>query len=76
MVSGFFTSPWDQLRIFSGAARPIRMARKLVGSMGFSSKNPKNFSTEYSFEAEPSAVRDQQSAQDNEEADHGLNAER
>jgi hypothetical protein len=25
------------------------MARKLVGSMGFSSKNPKNFSTDDSF---------------------------
>jgi hypothetical protein len=52
------------------------MARKLVGSMGFSSKNPKNFSTEYSFEGEQSALSGQQSARDNEEADHGLNAER
>jgi len=55
MVSGFFTSPWDQLRIFSGEARPIRMARKLVGSMGFSSKNPKNFSTANSFSGKRSA---------------------
>src|SRR5271166_3849612 len=28
MVSGFVTSPWDQLRIFSGDARLIRMASK------------------------------------------------
>jgi hypothetical protein len=28
MVSGFFTSPNDQLRIFSGDARPILMASK------------------------------------------------
>jgi hypothetical protein len=49
MVSGFFTSPWDQPRIFYGEANPMRMARKLVGSMGFSSKNPKNFSKVHSF---------------------------
>src|SRR5271154_1135872 len=28
MVSGLVTSPWDQLRIFSGDARLIRMASK------------------------------------------------
>jgi hypothetical protein len=28
MVSGLVTSPWDQLRIFSGDARLIRMESK------------------------------------------------
>jgi hypothetical protein len=30
MVSGFVTSPWDQLRIFSGEAREMRIASKSV----------------------------------------------
>src|SRR5262249_28277883 len=30
MVSGLVTSPWDQLRIFSGEARLIRMESKSV----------------------------------------------
>jgi hypothetical protein len=38
MVSGFFTSPCDQLRIFSGEASPMRMAAKFVGSLCFSNK--------------------------------------
>jgi hypothetical protein len=37
MVSGFVTSPCDQLRIFSGDASMIRMASKSV--MGLESSN-------------------------------------
>src|SRR3954454_25022354 len=33
MVSGFVTSPWDQLRIFSGEARLMRIASK--SAIGF-----------------------------------------
>src|SRR5262245_41001034 len=40
MVSGFFTSPCDHSRIFSGLASEIRIAEKLSGSFGFS-KNEK-----------------------------------
>ena len=32
MVSGFLTSPRDHSRIFSGEARPIRIASKLFNS--------------------------------------------
>src|SRR6187549_736243 len=38
MVSGFFTSPCDHSRIFSGLASEIRIAEKLSGSLGFSKK--------------------------------------
>src|ERR1700712_1353466 len=38
MVSGFFTSPWDHSRIFSGLASEMRMAEKDSGSFGFSKK--------------------------------------
>src|ERR1700752_4902009 len=31
MVSGFFTSPWDQSRIFWGAASLIRIASNVMG---------------------------------------------
>src|SRR3989338_4819131 len=31
MVSGFFTSPWDQSRIFCGAASLIRIASNVMG---------------------------------------------
>src|SRR5882757_2989956 len=37
MVSGLVTSPWDQLRIFSGEASEMRMASKSV--MGLVSSN-------------------------------------
>src|SRR5271166_2416688 len=37
MVSGLVTSPWDQLRIFSGEARLMRMASK--SAMGFPRSN-------------------------------------
>src|SRR5450755_3583743 len=37
MVSGLVTSPWDQLRIFSGEARLMRMASK--SAIGFPSSN-------------------------------------
>src|ERR1041384_4791410 len=40
MVSGFFTSPCDHSRIFSGLASEMRMAEKERGSFGFS-KNEK-----------------------------------
>src|SRR3954454_3658626 len=38
MVSGFFTSPWDHSRIFSGLASEMRIAEKDSGSFGFSKK--------------------------------------
>src|SRR3954463_1421298 len=38
MVSGFFTSPCDHSRIFSGEANEIRIAEKDSGSFGFSKK--------------------------------------
>src|SRR5690242_7838044 len=38
MVSGFFTSPWDHSRIFSGLASEIRIALNESGSLGFSKK--------------------------------------
>src|SRR5215475_8138754 len=38
MVSGFFTSPWDHDRIFSGDASEIRMALKVSGFFGFSNR--------------------------------------
>src|SRR5690349_17975022 len=38
MVSGFFTSPWDHSRIFSGDASEIRIALNDSGSRGFSKK--------------------------------------
>src|SRR5271170_2481504 len=37
MVSGLVTSPWDQLRIFSGDARLMRMASK--SATGFAISN-------------------------------------
>src|SRR5687768_17550954 len=40
MVSGFFTSPCDHSRIFSGLASEMRIALKESGSLGFS-KNEK-----------------------------------
>src|SRR5262249_17716751 len=54
MVSGFFTSPWDHSRIFSGDASEIRIALNESGSFGFSKKlkmsftwvSPQNFSQE------------------------------
>jgi hypothetical protein len=38
MVSGFFTSPCDHSRIFSGYASEIRIAENDSGSFGFSKK--------------------------------------
>src|SRR5271168_2621858 len=38
MVSGFFTSPCDHSRIFSGDASEMRIALKESGSLGFSKK--------------------------------------
>jgi ribosomal protein S7 len=38
IVSGFFTSPLDHSRIFSGLANEMRMAEKESGSFGFSKK--------------------------------------
>src|SRR5450432_51131 len=38
MVSGFFTSPCDHSRIFSGDASEIRIALNESGSLGFSKK--------------------------------------
>src|SRR4051812_32314809 len=32
MVSGFLTSPWDQVRISSAAARPMRISSKKLTS--------------------------------------------
>src|SRR4051794_34334870 len=32
MVSGFLTSPWDQVRMSSAAARPIRISSKKLTS--------------------------------------------
>jgi hypothetical protein len=40
MVSGFFTSPCDHSRIFSGEASEMRIAENESGSFGFS-KNEK-----------------------------------
>jgi hypothetical protein len=45
MVSGFFTSPCDHCRIFSGLASEIRMAEKVVGSFGFSKKLKMSFTS-------------------------------
>src|SRR5512145_765293 len=38
MVSGFFTSPCDHSRIFSGLASEMRIALNESGSLGFSKK--------------------------------------
>src|SRR4051794_26364406 len=38
MVSGFFTSPCDHSRIFSGLASEMRIAENESGSLGFSKK--------------------------------------
>jgi hypothetical protein len=35
MVSGFFTSPWDQSIIFSGEASEILTLLNFVGAFGF-----------------------------------------
>src|SRR3954467_7913150 len=43
MVSGFFTSPCDHSRIFSGEAREIRIAENDSGSLGFSKKLKMSF---------------------------------
>src|SRR3989442_10359744 len=43
MVSGFFTSPCDHWRIFSGDASEMRMALKESGSLGFSKKLKMSF---------------------------------
>src|SRR3954469_17675354 len=43
MVSGFFTSPRDHSRIFSGDASEMRMALKESGSLGFSKKLKMSF---------------------------------
>src|SRR6266850_1451362 len=52
MVSGFFTSPCDHWRIFSGDASEMRMALKESGSLGFSKKLKMSF-TFTSFEVRP-----------------------
>src|SRR4051812_47087430 len=43
IVSGFFTSPCDHCRIFSGLAREIRIALNESGSLGFSKKLKMSF---------------------------------
>jgi hypothetical protein len=43
IVSGFFTSPCDHWRIFSGLARLILMAENDNGSLGFSKKLKMSF---------------------------------
>ena len=43
MVSGFFTSPYDQERIMSGEAKPMRMASKSTTSPWFLNKLIKSF---------------------------------
>src|SRR3954471_19186624 len=43
MVSGFFTSPCDHSRIFSGDASEIRIAENDSGSFGFSKKLKMSF---------------------------------
>src|SRR5262245_39728481 len=45
MVSGFFTSPWDHSRIFSGDASEIRIALNESGSFGFSKKLKMSFTS-------------------------------
>jgi len=43
MVSGFFTSPWDHSRIFSGLASEMRIAENESGSLGYSKKLKMSF---------------------------------
>src|SRR5436190_17285390 len=43
MVSGFFTSPCDHSRIFSGDASEMRIAENDSGSLGFSKKLKMSF---------------------------------
>src|SRR5215467_1588210 len=43
MVSGFFTSPCDHSRIFSGDASEMRIALNESGSFGFSKKLKMSF---------------------------------
>src|SRR6187549_1080352 len=43
MVSGFFTSPCDHSRIFSGDASEMRIAENDSGSFGFSKKLKMSF---------------------------------
>ena len=49
MVSGFFTSPCDHSRIFSGDAMEIRMAENESGSFGFSKKLKMSFTELFPF---------------------------
>jgi len=43
IVSGFFTSPCDHSRIFSGDASEMRIAENDSGSFGFSKKLKMSF---------------------------------
>src|SRR5205085_12220712 len=67
MVSGFFTSPCDHWRIFSGDASEMRMALKESGSFGFSKKLKMSF-TVSSFSVLLSLSVQSESARD---AEHG-----
>src|SRR5581483_12445969 len=49
MVSGFFTSPCDHSRIFSGDARLMRIAENESGSFGFSKKLKMSFTKSLLF---------------------------
>jgi hypothetical protein len=47
MVSGFFTSPCDHSRIFSGEASEILIAENESGSLGFSKNEKMSFTAFY-----------------------------
>src|SRR5262245_6654316 len=57
MVSGFFTSPWDHSRIFSGDASEIRIALNESGSFGFSKKLKMSFTSWVSLMGYASRLR-------------------
>src|SRR5262249_35560159 len=58
MVSGFFTSPCDHSRIFSGLASEMRIALNESGSFGFSKKLKMSFTVSPSDPLLMPAARD------------------
>src|SRR4051812_28727482 len=57
MVSGFFTSPCDHWRIFSGDASEMRIALNESGSFGFSKKLKMSFTFSLFLERSPKNLR-------------------
>src|SRR5438132_12020879 len=60
MVSGFFTSPCDHWRIFSGDASEMRIALNESGSLGFSKKLKMSFTVSPENRLQASGFRPQE----------------